>query len=159
MYFRQVVAEFGLEGKAALLLAGTQQTFGLTYEELLSIAARADVLVNISGMLTDEAILERIPVRAYLDLDPAFNQWWHSQGIAMHFAGHTHFITIGQSPGAARLPRADLRTDVDPDLSARRALSLAGGRQGPSRCLHHRGQLAELWLRGGRRRVLWPKSP
>ena len=103
-YFREVVTEFRLQGRAALLLAGTPQTFGLTYQELLSVAGRADVLINISGMLTDEALLERIPIRAYLDLDPAFNQWWHAQGIDMHFAGHTHFITIGQALGLPDCP-------------------------------------------------------
>ncbi len=103
-YFRQVLQEFRLDGRAALLLAGTRQTYGLAYEELLSVAARAEVLINISGMLTDEAILQRIPVRAYLDLDPAFNQWWHAQGINVHFRGHTHFITIGQALGQPACP-------------------------------------------------------
>ena len=103
-YFRQVIAEFRLLGRAALLLDGTQQTFGLAYGELLSVAARADLLINISGMLTDEAILQQIPIRAYLDLDPAFNQWWHAQGIDMHFGGHTHFITIGQALGQPDCP-------------------------------------------------------
>src|SRR5262249_49766156 len=42
----------------------------------------------------------RIPVRVYLDLDPAFNQLWHAaQGIDMRFAAHTHFVTIGQAIG------------------------------------------------------------
>src|SRR5262249_14777681 len=43
-------------------------------------------------------------VRAYLDLDPAFNQWWHSQGIDMHFAAHNRFISIGQCLGEADCP-------------------------------------------------------
>jgi hypothetical protein len=39
-------------------------------------------------------------VRVYLDLDPAFIQFWHAvQGIDMRFAGHTHFVTIGQAIG------------------------------------------------------------
>jgi hypothetical protein len=103
-YFCHVMDEFGLRGKAALLLAGTTTTFGLGYDEIHSVAARADVLVNISGMLNDESILSRIPIRAYLDLDPAFNQWWHAQGIDMHFGGHTHFITIGQAIGQPGCP-------------------------------------------------------
>ena len=44
-YFREVVNDFGLQGRAALLLAGSKQTFGLTYEELLSISERADALI------------------------------------------------------------------------------------------------------------------
>jgi hypothetical protein len=95
-YFRQVVEEFGLEQTAALLLAGTRQTVGLPHEQLLRGAARADVLVNLSGLLADEELTARIPVRVYLDLDPAFTQLWHEvQGIPMRFAGHTHFVTVG----------------------------------------------------------------
>jgi hypothetical protein len=48
--------------------------------------------------------LERIPVRAYLDLDPAFIQIWHAQGINMRFEGHTHFVTIGRSIGHPDCP-------------------------------------------------------
>src|SRR5258706_31107 len=59
-YFRQVAAEFGLGETAALLLAGTRKTVGLPYDRLRAVAGRADVLVNISGMLTDEALTGRI---------------------------------------------------------------------------------------------------
>jgi hypothetical protein len=101
-YFRQVVAEFGLQQHAALLLAGTERTVGLPYAELRQAAARVDVLINISGMLTDAALTEPIPRRVYLDLDPAFNQLWHAvQGIDMRFAGHSDFVTVGQAIGLA----------------------------------------------------------
>src|SRR4051794_28438078 len=87
-YFRRVVAEFGLERSAALLLAGSRQTVGLSHDELRSVCRRADLLVNISGMLADEDLTGRIPVRVYLDLDPGFIQLWHeTQGIDMRFAG------------------------------------------------------------------------
>jgi hypothetical protein len=99
-YFRRVIADFGLEQTSALLLAGTQQTVGLPYSRLRQVARRADVLINISGMLTDEALTGRIPLRVYLDLDPAFNQLWYAaQGINMRFADHSHFVTIGQTIG------------------------------------------------------------
>ena len=93
-----MLAEFGLEGHASLLPPDTQDTIGLSYVRLREIVARADLLVNISGMLTDEAF-RRIPVRAWLDLDPAFNQLWQAQGVDMRMAGHTHFVTIGQAIG------------------------------------------------------------
>jgi len=99
-YFQQVMADFGLTERAALLLAGTQETVGVLYSQLQEIASRADVLVNISGMLTDEALIGRVPVRVYLDLDPAFNQLWHAvEGIDMRFAAHTHFVTVGLNLG------------------------------------------------------------
>jgi hypothetical protein len=99
-YFRQVMTDFGLEQAAALLLEGTRQTIGLTYAQLCETPGRSDVLINISGMLTDPALTGRIPVRVYLDLDPAFIQLWHAtQGIDMRFDGHTHFVTIAQAIG------------------------------------------------------------
>lgn len=100
MYFCQVIEEHGLLEQAALLLSGTGETVGLSYERLRHVAKRADVLVNIAGTLTDEAIAGTIPVRLYLDLDPAFTQLWHAvEGIDMRFAGHTHFATVGQAIG------------------------------------------------------------
>ncbi|MGA2658856.1 MAG: hypothetical protein ABSH34_15245 [Verrucomicrobiota bacterium] len=99
-YFARVTHEFELRDRSALLLPGTQQTCGLSYEQLRQVAQRANMLINISGMLTDPALLAPIPVRIYLDLDPAFNQLWSAvQGIDMRFAGHTHFVTIGQAIG------------------------------------------------------------
>jgi hypothetical protein len=59
-------------------------------------------------MLTDDALLEKPRVRAYLDLDPAFVQLWHcTQGVDMRFARHTHFITVGQALGT---PSCDVPT-------------------------------------------------
>lgn len=103
-YFGEVVSEFGLADDAALLLTGSKTTFGLPYERLHEFAQRSDLLINISGMLTDERLLSPIPIRAYLDLDPAFNQLWHVQGIDMRFRGSTHFVTIGQAIGNANCP-------------------------------------------------------
>jgi hypothetical protein len=104
-YFHRVVTEFGLESSAALLRVGTQQTVGMTYEEVRRAAGRADVLINISGMLTDTDLTASIPVRVYLDLDPAFIQLWQAvSNIDMRLSGHTHFVTIGQSIGTPECP-------------------------------------------------------
>jgi len=97
-YFRRVTSGFGQE-TAALVLEGTRETIGTPYEELVRIAARADVLVNISGMLADPDLIGPVPTRVFLDLDPAFIQLWHTQGVDMRFAGHTHFVTIGRAIG------------------------------------------------------------
>src|SRR5712692_7420779 len=75
-YFRQVMAEFGLENSTALLLAATHETVGLPYDRLRQIGNRADLFLNISGMLNDDRLTGRIPLRVYLDLDPVFNQLW-----------------------------------------------------------------------------------
>jgi hypothetical protein len=104
-YFGYVAGRFDLRARAALLLIGTEQTVGLSYDDLQRVAHRADLLINISGMLTDESLTARIPVRLYLDIDPAFNQMWSAvEGIDMRFAGHTHFATIGQAIGEQHCP-------------------------------------------------------
>ncbi len=104
-YFNEVAAAFGLHGRSALLLAGTQQTLGLPYAELCRRAQRTEVLINISGMLRDEALKAPIPIRVYLDLDPAFNQMWSAiEGLDMRFDGHSHFVTVGQALGEPECP-------------------------------------------------------
>src|SRR5260370_16173988 len=99
-YFRQVATDFGLEGNWSLVLEGTTETVGLPYPELRNIARGADALLNISGMLDREDLIAEIPVRAYLDLDPVFNQLWHAtQGIDMRFSAHNRFVTVGNALG------------------------------------------------------------
>jgi hypothetical protein len=104
-YFERAAAAFGLSGSAALLLEGTRETVGLPYECLLELASEADLLINVSGMLRDPAILEPIPVRAYLDLDPVFNQMWEAvEGVDTGLGGHTAFVTVGQAIGRPECP-------------------------------------------------------
>jgi hypothetical protein len=99
-YFRRVMEDFGFDSDSALLIAGTRRTVGLSYEGLRRVARSADLLINISGMLTDEELTVDIPCRVYLDLDPTFNQLWHALGVCdMRFRGHTHFVTIGLAIG------------------------------------------------------------
>jgi hypothetical protein len=104
-YFAAVSEQFRLRGRAALLVAGTDETVGMSYVDLIAAAEAADVLVNISGMLTDSELLGPIETRVYLDLDPAFNQLWHAvEGIDMRFDAHSHFVTIGQAIGQDGCP-------------------------------------------------------
>ena len=100
-YCEKVMSGAGLGDEWALLEVGSRRTAGRGYEEVLGWAQSADVLLNVSGMLVDDALLQAVPVRAYLDLDPAFNQLWHEvEGIDMRFEAHTHFVTVGLSLGS-----------------------------------------------------------
>jgi len=68
-------------------------------------------------MLADERLLEPIPTRVYLDLDPAFVQLWHAvNGIDMRFDAHTHFVTVGQSIGEPDCPVPTCGRDWLPTL-------------------------------------------
>src|SRR5262245_33635870 len=66
-FFRQVMRDFDFDSRAALLVTGTQETEGLGYDGLRTLSAKTDVLINISGMLADPALVDAIPVRVYLD--------------------------------------------------------------------------------------------
>jgi hypothetical protein len=96
-----------LDGRAALLGEGSDETQGAPFSELREFARGADLLLNISGMLRDERLLEPIPVRAFLDLDPGFNQAWHETGSDMGLDLHTHFATVGMSLGRDGCPIPD----------------------------------------------------
>jgi hypothetical protein len=99
-YFRDVMNQFGLANRAALLSSVGGQTVGVPYAALLDAASTADLLINVSGMLADPALIDRIPMRLYLDLDPVFIQLWHASGrVDMRFAAHTHFATVGLALG------------------------------------------------------------
>jgi hypothetical protein len=102
-YFDQVVHDFGLKGEAALLVRGGEETAGVPYRELVRWARGADVLLNVSGMLRDEALVGPAPLRVFLDLDPAFNQLWHTvEGVDMGFDLHNRFVTVGLELGEPR---------------------------------------------------------
>jgi hypothetical protein len=103
-YFRSLPMP---EVRVALLEAGTERTAGLPYADLVGFATEADLLINVSGMLRDERLLEPIPVRAFLDLDPGFNQVWHETGNDMGLDLHTHFLTVGQCVGREGSPIPD----------------------------------------------------
>src|SRR5437016_14347312 len=55
-------------------------------------------------MLQESELVDCIPNRVYLELDPAFNQLWHTQNIDMRFGHHNHFFTVGNALGEAACP-------------------------------------------------------
>jgi hypothetical protein len=104
-YFAELARDFGLEGRAALLARGTEETRGAGYSELARAAESADVLFNVSGMLRDEGLLGPPPLRVFLDLDPAFNQLWHlAEGIDMGLDAHNRFVSVGLELGEPGCP-------------------------------------------------------
>lgn len=89
----------GLENRWCLVGADGA-TAGRSRVQLQALVARADILLNVAGMLADPALLERIPVRVYLDLDPAFVQLWQVEdGVDMRFGAHTHHVTVADAVG------------------------------------------------------------
>jgi hypothetical protein len=104
-YLREVMERFGLAGCWALIPAGGGEPVGLSRREIRDVAGGADVLLSVAGMLTDPDVMDRVPVRVYLDLDPAFTQLWHdAEGVDMQFDGHTHFVTVADAIGEQSNP-------------------------------------------------------
>ncbi|HET9591278.1 MAG TPA: hypothetical protein VFP17_00010 [Solirubrobacterales bacterium] len=112
-YFRSLPF---LDGRAALLAREGEATVGLSSAELFEFARGADLLLNISGMLRDERLLEPVPVRAFLDLDPGFNQVWEATGTEMGIDRHTHCVSVGVRIGAEDCPIPTLDRDWIPTL-------------------------------------------
>ncbi|HZD04132.1 MAG TPA: hypothetical protein VE173_04415, partial [Longimicrobiales bacterium] len=116
-YFSAVVRRFGLEGRATLLVEGAGGREGPGLAGFRRALARTRVLLNLSGRLTDGEMLRRIPVRAYLDLDPAFTQLWQEQeGVDMGLGGHTHHVTVGLEVGGPRCALPTTGLDWIPTL-------------------------------------------
>lgn len=122
-----------VEGRGALLARGTEQTAGVPFAELLEFARGADLLLNVSGMLRDERLLEAVPVRAFLDLDPGFNQVWEATGEGMGFGLHTHFVTVGVRIGAEDCPIPTLGRNWIPTLQPVALAHWPAAREAPAR--------------------------
>ena len=99
-YCGEVMQAHGLDRSWALVRRSSDETAGLPYADLVRIAGGTSVLLDISGTLAGEEVVAGIPIRVYLDIDPAFTQLWDAQGIDVRLAGHTHFVTVGQSVGS-----------------------------------------------------------
>ena len=99
-YCREVMASFGFDDRWALVPSDAVEPAGMSRERLRRLARRADVLLNVSGMFRDPYVLDQVPVRAFLDLDPAFTQIWHTvEGVDMRLDSHTHFVTVADAIG------------------------------------------------------------
>jgi hypothetical protein len=96
-YLEAVATRFDLEH--ATLVDPEGESAPIPADRLRELMRDAELLLNVSGMLAVPELLEPIPVRAYLDLDPFFNQHWHLQGAEMRFAAHTHFATVAAGIG------------------------------------------------------------
>jgi hypothetical protein len=113
-YHELVIREVPQLGPAILLHPDRTAT-GADYRELVQWAERADIVVNLGGVLRDREILDRVPYRMYVDLDPGFTQIWHAtHGIDMGFSAHDRFFTVGGLLGtnACSLPTCGIEWEA-----------------------------------------------
>jgi hypothetical protein len=110
-WFTHVTGSFGLSDTSSLIAedAGGDASVGLGVKELVDVVDAADLLVNISGHLTLDALKPRFRARAFIDLDPGYTQYWHAQGLAEdRLRDHDHYFTVGENIGR---PGCDVPTD------------------------------------------------
>jgi len=93
-YARTVEQETGI---AVALFAGESG-------ELARRTGPVDLLVNLSGVLRDEALRATAARRLYVDLDPGFTQVWHAQGADVGLGGHDAHVTVGLAVGTPSCP-------------------------------------------------------
>lgn len=104
-YFERVTREFDLGASATLIYDGGAEFFGVDAAQLATLAARTDLLVNISGHLRHPPVFEHVRQRAYVDIDPGFTQFWTAAGNpGARLDGHDLFFTIGENIGAPDCP-------------------------------------------------------
>ncbi len=104
-YISDVMHRFGLGGRWAIVGPDQNEILGMTRPQLRAAARHADVLLNVSGMLSEPDVLDHVDIRVYVDLDPAFVQLWHSvAGVDMRFDAHTHFVSIADAIGESGCP-------------------------------------------------------
>src|SRR5262249_10319841 len=107
-YLEQVMARFDFDGRWALLTSGGTEPTAMTRDRLRKAADQADLVLNISGKLSDPDVLERVGVRAYLDLAPVLGQIWQAgETVARGFGAHTHFVSVADAIGSPGCPIPD----------------------------------------------------
>jgi hypothetical protein len=97
-WFDSVVRRFGLADRAALVDENGRSAAGASSDLLREVTSGADLLINISGNLSWEPLLRGPRVRAYLDLDPGYTQFWHAAGaLGGALEQHDVFLTVALS--------------------------------------------------------------
>jgi hypothetical protein len=100
-YLADVMDRFGLGDRWAVLHDAGRAVLGMRDSTLDKAVDRATLLLNVNGFVRQERVVERVPRRAYLDIDPGFGQMWRALDLHDPFAGHDAFVTIGERIGQA----------------------------------------------------------
>lgn len=91
-----------LAGRWAYFDAHTNKWFGKPKKKVFEFISSADLLLNLSGVNPLREWLLPIPIRAFVDTDPAFVQIRHltDENARKLAAAHNAFFTFGENFGA-----------------------------------------------------------
>jgi hypothetical protein len=97
--FLALMRRFGLDGSFSLDVDRGTTVLGIPRADVIARARSAACLVNVMGYCDDPAILDAVPRRVFLDIDPGFPQMWRALGLHDAFAGHDRFATLARRIG------------------------------------------------------------
>jgi hypothetical protein len=98
-WLARIMRGFGLGEAWAVLGPGGRPIAGMSSDDLAKGLDRSALLLNINGFLTEPDLLDRVPRRVFLDIDPGFPQMWQELGLHDSFVGHDDFVTVGANIG------------------------------------------------------------
>jgi hypothetical protein len=115
--FMEIMRQFELTGHCCQVYNGGEATTGLSRQAMRDFAADAELLIDISGHVTTEIILDAVRRRAYLDQDPVFTQLWRAEyGKSLNLDRYDVFFTVGLNIGTPFSPIPDCGIDWHPTL-------------------------------------------
>jgi hypothetical protein len=108
-FLQTVFAQYNLKDRWAYFDYHTNQWYGKSKQELEAIVDNADIFLNLSGVDPLREHFQMIPVRAFIDTDPAFTQIRHlTEAAAMTIAKkHNRFFSFGENFGKASCQMPD----------------------------------------------------
>lgn len=100
-FIHEVFSHFQMMDKWAYYHAPTKNWFGIDKKKILQFCKTADLFLNLSGINPVREFVQKIPVRAFIDTDPAFTQVRHltEPGSTAIAAKHNRFFTFGENFG------------------------------------------------------------
>lgn len=96
--FEQMARDFGFANRYCIVVGDGARHLGMSGASLEKLTSDTQLLVNVSGYLPKQSPLNRIPRRAFVDVDPGFTQIWALRW-PMYLDRHNFFFTIGQNVG------------------------------------------------------------
>lgn len=100
-FIKELFTHFDLNRNWAYYDAHTNNWYGLSSSYVFSFCAKADLVLNISGVNPVRSWWEKIPCRVLIDTDPGFTQIKHlTDKKAMEFArSHTSYFSFAENMG------------------------------------------------------------
>ncbi|MCI0417375.1 hypothetical protein L0222_31810 [bacterium] len=115
--FADVVRQYELQDHSCQIYNHGEDTFGLSLSSVKDLAGQTDLLLNWSGHLKTEWILDRVKRRVYIDQDPVFTQLWVAEyGKDLNFKNHDAFLSVGLNIGTGRTNIPDCGVKWNPLL-------------------------------------------